>query len=444
MRFVPFNFDVLLYGVVVGWLLEGCGSWCFVVDCANIRECLPLPKLTKSIVEAVRPDTLKPRYLWDELLPSFGIKVLPSGSRRYILKYRAGAGGRNATQRWATLGTHGSISCDQARGLAQQTLAAIAKGEDPQAQKFAQRVAPRLNDIWQRFEGEQLPLKKASTARDYKQVWRDVIGPELGTKFVKDIRGDQIDRLHKKLVSTPYSANRTLALLSRLFSVAEAWGMRDMGSNPCKHVERFKERSRERYLTSAELGRLGEEIEKMLAAGEIYPEAAAAVRLLLLTGARLNEVLQARWAWVSFEKRTIMLPDSKTGKKDIFLSVKALKVLEWIKTHGRDPSSPFILPGRTTGKPLNNLSKSWHRLCKQAELVGVRLHDLRHTAASIAAGEGASLSLIGRLLGHTQAQTTLRYAHIDVDPALRVADQLGNSVAAALDKRSGPAKPGGR
>ena len=99
-----------------------------------------------------------------------------------------------------------------------------------------------MNDIWQRFEVEQLPLKKASTARDYKQVWRDVIAPELGTKFVKDIRGDQIDRLHKKLVSTPYSANRTLALLSRLFNVAEAWGMRDMGSNPCKHVERFKER----------------------------------------------------------------------------------------------------------------------------------------------------------------------------------------------------------
>ena len=261
---------------------------------------------------------------------------------------------------------------------------------------------------------------------------------------MKDIRGDQIDRLHKKLVSTPYSANRTLALLSRrLFNVAEAWGMRERGSNPCKHVERFKERSRERYLTSTELSRLGQEIEKMLAAGEVYPEAAAAIRLLLLTGARLNEVLQARWAWVSFEKRIIMLPDSKTGKKDIFLSVEALKVLDWIKTNGRDPSSPYILPGRTPGKPLNNLSKSWRRLCKQADLAGVRLHDLRHTAASIAAGEGASLSLIGRLLGHSQAQTTLRYAHIDVDPALRVADQLGNSVAAALDKRSEPSKVGG-
>jgi integrase len=402
-----------------------------------------VPKLTKSVVESAPVDHRKPSYLWDDQLPSFGVKILPTGSRRYVLKYRAGAGGRTATQRWATLGTHGAITCDQARSLAQQTLAAIAKGEDPQALKFAQRGAPRLDDIWNRFEAEQLPLKKASTARDYKQIWRDVIGPELGTKFVKDIRGDQIDRLHKKLVSTPYSANRTLALLSRLFNVAEAWGMRERGSNPCKHVERFKERSRERYLTSTELSRLGQEIEKILATGEVYPEAAAAIRLLLLTGARLNEVLQARWAWVSFEKRTIMLPDSKTGKKDIFLSVEALKVLDWIKTNGRDPSSPYILPGRTPGKPLNNLSKSWRRLCKQADLAGVRLHDLRHTAASIAAGEGASLSLIGRLLGHSQAQTTLRYAHIDVDPALRVADQLGINVAAALDKRSESSKVGG-
>jgi integrase len=131
-----------------------------------------------------------------------------------------------------------------------------------------------------------------------------------------------------------------------------------------------------------------------------------------------------------------MLPDSKTGKKDIFLSIEALKVLDWIKAHGRDSSGPFILPGRTLGKPLNNLSKSWRRLCKQADLDGVRLHDLRHTAASIAAGEGASLSLIGRLLGHSQAQTTLRYAHIDVDPALRVADQLGSSIAAAMDRKN--------
>lgn len=387
-------------------------------------------------MEAIPVDPLRPIYDWDVQLPAFGIKVLPSGSRRYVLKYRVGAGGRTATQRWVTLGTHGAITCDQARDLAQNILAAVAKGEDPQEQKFAQRNALHMSDIWHRFENEQLPLKKPSTTKDYRQLWRDVISPELGNRLVADVKAETIDRLHKKQRGTPYQANRSLALLSRLFSLAEAWGMRDLGSNPCQHVERFKETPRERYLTAIELSRLGEAIERMLDEGDLYAEAAAAIRLLLLTGARLNEVLKARWDWVSFEKRLIMLPESKTGKKNLFLSIEALKVLEWIRTVSRDPQSPYILPGRTPGKPLNNLSKSWYRVCDRAQLTGVRLHDLRHTAASIAAGDGASLSLIGRLLGHSQAQTTLRYAHIDVDPALRLADQLGKSVTAALNKRS--------
>jgi integrase len=394
-----------------------------------------LPKLTKRTVEAVAIDLLKPIYEWDDQLPAFGIKVLPSGSRRYILKYRAGAGGRSATQRWVTLGTHGAITCDQARELAQQTLAAVAKGDDPQANKFRLRKSPRMSDVWQRFESEQLPHKKKSTIKDYRQFWRDIVAPELCNKLVKDVRSETIDRLHKKHMSTPYQANRSLAFLSRLFTLAEAWGMREFGSNPCKHVERFKELPRERYLTSDELGRLGETLEKMLANEELYPEAGAAIRLLLLTGARLNEILKARWEWVSFERRLIELPESKTGKKNLFLSLEALKVLQWIRAKGRDADSPFILPGRTRGKPLNNLYKSWYRVCRNAKLSGVRIHDLRHTAASIAAGKGASLSLIGRLLGHTQAQTTLRYAHVDIDPALRLADELGATVTAALTRR---------
>ena len=400
----------------------------------NIRKAHRLPKLTKRSVEAVPANPLKPTYEWDDQLPAFGIKVLSSGSRRYVLKYRVGAGGRSATQRWVTLGTHGAITCDQARDLAQDILAAVAKGADPQEHKFSQRNAPHVGDIWHRFESEQLPLKKPSTAKDYRQLWRDVIGPELGNKLVAEIRADIVDRLHKKQMATPYQANRSLALLSRLFNLAEAWGMRALGSNPCQHVERFKETPRERYLNSVELSRLGEAIEIAVAEDDLTVEAAAAIRLLLLTGARLNEILAARWEWVSIEKRLIMLPESKTGKKNLFLSTEAIKVLETIKIASRDPQSPYVLPGRTRGKPLNNLSKSWHRVCERAHLTGVRIHDLRHTAASIAAGEGASLSLIGRLLGHSQPQTTHRYAHIDVDPALRLADQLGNRVAAALGK----------
>ena len=266
-------------------------------------------------------------------------------------------------------------------------------------------------------------------------LFRSFIEPTLGNKLVNDITREMIDRVHKRRVSAPYSANRTLALLSRLFSLAETWGMRVQGSNPCRGVERYKEHSRERYLTAAELGRLGAAMEKMLDAALIYPEAVAAIRLLLLTGARRNEILTARWDWVARESRLIMLPDSKTGKKNIYLSNDAFNVLDWIKEINRDDASPYILPGKTKGKPLNNLSKSWHRLCIEAELDGVRLHDLRHTAASIAVGQGASLSLIGRLLGHTQAQTTMRYAHVDADPTLKLADELGSNVTAALNAK---------
>jgi integrase len=406
--------------------------------CGNIlteaMEC-KMPRLTKKSIESVIVDPSRPVYLWDELLPAFGVKVLSSGVRKYILKYRVGAGGRTAAQRWLTLGQHGALTPDQARGMAQQALATIANGEDPQGQKSVQRAAPRLFDVWARFESEQLPRRKVATGRDYQQLWRDFIEPSLGNKLVNDITREMIDRLHKKRVSTPYSANRTLALLSRLFSLAETWGMRMQGTNPCKGIERYKEHSRERYLTAKELGRLGAAIEKMLNAGSIYPEAVAAIRLLLLTGARRSEILTARWDWVARESRLIMLPDSKTGKKNIYLSNDALKVLDWIKEVNGEGDSPYILPGKSKGKPLNNLSKSWHRLCTEASLDGVRLHDLRHTAASIAVGQGASLSLIGRLLGHSQAQTTMRYAHVDADPTLKLADELGTSVTAALGSK---------
>jgi len=241
-----------------------------------------------------------------------------------------------------------------------------------------------------------------------------------------------IDRLHKRLRQTPYNANRVLSLLHRLFNVAEAWGWSGPGPNPCRHVERFKEEPRERYLSADELVRLGTALDELISEESLWPEAAAAIRLLLLTGARLNEILTARWEWVDADRRTIELPDSKTGKKTIFLSTAAVQVLNELKRQQRDPESPFLLPGRSKGKPLNNLAKSWRRVCERAEIRGARLHDLRHTAASVAVARGGSLPIIGRLLGHRNPQTTQRYAHVDVDPALAIADEIGDAIGGAL------------
>ena len=390
-----------------------------------------MPKLTKRNVEAADVPTLKPAYLWDSQLPGFGIKILPSGIRRYIVKYRVGSG-RSASQRWMTLGTHGAITCDKARDLARNALGQVSEGTDPQAERLAARDNPTVLNLWTRFSEEYFEDRKPETVRQYRALWKNTLCHAFERSDVDEVTRSDVDRLHRKLRSTPYAANRCLALLSKLFNMAERWGWREQGTNPCKHIEKYKERARERYLTAKELNALGEALEEMTAAGELWPEAAAAIRLLLLTGARLKEVLTLERDWIDLERRVVSLPDSKTGKKLLYLSEPAAEVIENILKSSRDPDSRFLLPGRHSGKPLNNLSKPWKRICERTSLENVRLHDLRHTAASIAVGRGASLPVIGKLLGHRQAQTTMRYAHVDLDPALAVANEIGSAIGGAL------------
>lgn len=391
-----------------------------------------MPKLTKRTVEAIAPAD-KPLFLWDDQLPGFGVKVLTSGQRRYVVKYRSGAGGRTAQQRWVTVGTHGAITTEQARDLAQQLLAAVARGEDPQADKFAFRGAPTMADLWARYETDHLPTKKASSQRDDSQKWRDIIEPQFVRRKVNEIARSDVDKLHRQLIETPYQANRVLALLSKLFNLAEKWDMRPDGTNPCRHVKKFVERHRERYLSSDEMGRLGEALRVGLATQSETPHMVAAIKLLLLTGARVNEMLTAHWDWVDWKRRIIQLPDSKTGRKPLFLSEAALAVLQELRELPTSQSTPYIIRGRSADQPLINLAKPWKRICERAQLTDMRLHDLRHTAASVGVGQGMGLPVIGRLLGHTQASTTNRYAHVDIDPALAAADRISDVIVSAME-----------
>ena len=387
-----------------------------------------VPKLTKTIIETLVAGDGKPIILWDTM-SGFGIKVLPSGKKMFVIKYRANGGGRTAQQRWLTLGQFGHLTCEQARSLAQQALAAVARGEDPQEDKTTNRTAPRLNDVWDRFAADQLPMKKPGTRREYESQWGDLIQPKFGTQLVKDIKRADIDRFHKSLRETPYRANRTLALFSRLMTLTEHWEWRDQGTNPCRFVEKFKEEGRERFLNAEEIGRLATAINSMTAEGEIWPDIGNAVKLLLLTGARLTEITNAQWEWVDWKLQILALPDSKTGKKPVYLGASAIELLRQQQATSRDADSMYIFPGRSAGKPLHNLRKPWGRICQRAGIVGVRLHDLRHTAASIAVGQGITLPVIGALLGHSQAQTTLRYAHVASDPALMAVDAIGGVVS---------------
>lgn len=403
-------------------------------------------KLTKGNVDSLSATATSAAYLWDTKIPGFGVKALPSGKKRYVLKYRT-AGGRQGTQRWLQLGTHGAITVEEARKLAQQAHATVARGGDPQATKVEARNQARMTDLWDRFEKDYLPYRKLSTQRDYRRYWDVELRRAFGLKAVREVSRGAVDRWHKGLSHKRYEANRMLALLSRLMSLAEAWEIRDQGTNPCRYVQRFTEQSRTRYLAGEELEALGLALGLLTQRNEkqrrssirsrtksgsklpsIRPDEANAIRMLLYTGARLNEILTAKLAWIDMNRRVIELPDSKTGKKPIYLSDAALEVLRDQQSRASATGSEYLFPGKSKAKHMVNLRKPWMAVCEEAKITGVRLHDLRHTAASIAVGQGVSLPIIGRLLGHTQAQTTLRYAHLDSDPALAAANLVGDAL----------------
>lgn len=393
-------------------------------------------KLSKKHIDAAIADEGKPKYLWDQNLAGFGVKVLPTGKKRYVVKYRAYGGGRAATQRWMTIGTHGEVPLETAKDHAQQILAAVKRGEDPQGSRFALRQAPRLNDVWERFSTGELSTKKPATIRDYTSNWNNLIGPRLGTKLVAEVSRSDVDSFHRSLSKTPFRANRAVALLSKLMTLPEVWEWRDQGTNPCRYIKKNKEVSRERFLSIAELSRLGDAMRELIDEDALWPDMANAITLLLLTGARKNEILTCEWSWVSFEKCSIFLPDSKTGRKTLYLSNHAVRLLQSQQEHSRDPDSKFVFPGQRKGQYLVNISKPWGRICKRAQLEDVRIHDLRHTAASVAVGEGVSLPIIGRLLGHSQPQTTARYAHVDHDPAVSAANAIGKIISNTMDSKT--------
>jgi integrase len=242
---------------------------------------------------------------------------------------------------------------------------------------------------------------------------------------VTDITRADVIKLHHTSRAAPYQGNRVIAVLSKMFNLAEKWGLRPDGSNPCRHIERFAERHRERMLSAAELGRLGD----ALAAYSGSPYSVAAIKLLVFTGARLGEVLGLEWDWIDIERGEARLPDSKTGAKTLHLPPPALAVLADLP---RLDGNPYVIVGKRKGASLVNLEKPWRAIRKSAGLDDVRLHDLRHAFASVAASSGMGLPIIGKMLGHTQPATTARYAHLASDPVKAAAAAVAGKIAAAM------------
>jgi integrase len=269
----------------------------------------------------------------------------------------------------------------------------------------------------------------------YRLVIDGYLRPRLGTHAIVDVTPDVMLRLHHQLRATPYLANRVLAVTSALMNWAAQAGYRGEGPhvNPCAGIEKFRERPRKRYLSPDELARLGAALRVAERYDAMSPAAIAAIRLLLLTGARVSEILSLRWADVDLEGAALHLRESKTGEKTILLSPPAVAILKGVPKWAH---SPFVFPGEGRGKRKGqhrvSLVDAWGWVCRRARLTDARLHDLRHSFASIAVSSGQTLPMVGALLGHTQAQTTARYAHLMIDPLRAAGTATADTIAAAL------------
>jgi integrase len=358
--------------------------------------------------------------VWDAAVPGFGARRQAGTAVSYFLKYR----NLDGRQRWRSIGRHGAPwTPDTARAEAKRLLGVIVVGGDPAADHKARKQAVTLAELAFQFLSEHVePRRKARTKQEYQRLIEKVIVPALGHRRMADVARSEVAQLHHRLRATPIQANRMLAVLSVLFTFAERIGERPDGSNPYRHVERFPQRTRERFLSTEELTRLG----RSLAAYRGPAHHVAVIKLLIFTGARLGEILGLQWEWVDFPRGEARLPDSKTGAKTIHLPPPALEVLAGLP---QIEGEPHVL-GSKRGTTF--IEKPWRRIRKEAGLADVRLHDLRHSFASVAAAGGMGLPIIGKMLGHTHPATTARYAHLASDSVKAAAATVASRIEQAL------------
>jgi integrase len=448
---------------------------------------MPTVKLTKRALDGIRPQATR-TYWYDTDLKGFGLKIEASGAMTWILEYRPGAGGRSVTKRRLTLGKVGSLTPEQARELAKSTLVRVHRGEDPAALKAEAKAAKTLAELCDVYLADAergnviskrgVPKKASTLAVDRGRIARH-IKPLLGKKFVRDVTKADVERFLRDVAGGKTAvdektkkrgraivtggrgtATRTVRLLGGIFSYAVDLGLRV--DNPTRGVSKYADGHGARFLSTEELARLGAALREGETVGlpwstnpdrlgarylprkeedrrsVIGTHAAAAIRLLILTGCRLREILTLQWAHVDLERGLLHLPDSKTGAKVVILAAPALEVLASVP---RIDGCPYVIAGEGATKHRSDLKRPWALLTRAAGLAGVRIHDLRHTFASHGAGAGMGLAIVGRLLGHADVKTTNRYSHFDADPLRRAANAVGSTLAAALDREVGEVVP---
>ncbi len=382
-------------------------------------------KLTKTIVDNIAPGANE-IWLWDTELPGFGIRVQPSGRKTYVIRYRA----RDThVQRKMTVARCAEMPPDRARDLARKAFSAVAEGRDPVGdQRKAVADAKTVDDMKERYMREHAkPFKKPASAELDEKNWRIHILPVLGKKFVREVTKADILTLHGSLSTKPATANQCLALLSKAFNLAEDWELRDRNTNPCHKVRKYEIIERELILTLAQIKRLNAIMTEMVEGNDITQPFANLVRLLLLTGCRLREIMHAKREWIDETRRLLLLPDSKVGQRRIALSPQCMEIINTIPR-----ADEWLIPGRVHGEPMQTPYRPWRLVKKRAGLPEkLRIHDLRHSAGSLGHMAGLSQKEIAIMLGHRQLSTTERYLHGHNGTQATIADKMSQTITAA-------------
>lgn len=383
---------------------------------------MAITKLTKSAVDAA-PFTGKDYELRDTIVPGFLCKVTAGGRKVFMLQYRTNWGER----RKPSIGRFGELTVEQARSIAQDWLAEVRRGNDPSAAKLAARQAPTIKELCKQFMEEySIPRNKPRTVETYQYYVDHYIVPELGKTKVPDLTRADVTVLMRKMAETPVTANRILACIRKMFNMAEVWGYRPDGSNPCRHVPKYPERGKTRYITDEELALIYAYLDRADAEGLEHPVLTLAIRLQFEFAARMSEIRLLRWTWIDFENRRVVWPDSKTGDISKPMSQEAHRLLS---NAYRVEDSPYVCPSIFDGgiaMPEGTYTNGWRRILERAGVPHVGTHGIRHRSATDIANSGVSVKIGMALTAHKTAAMFMRYVHAEDDPVRAAAEKVAN------------------
>ena len=393
-------------------------------------------KLTKSRIESIVPMG-KLEYFWDLDVKGFALIVTPAGTKSFILNYRNEEG----RPRRKTIGQYGQVTVEQARVLAKELCFHIAKGMDPVRDQAKLREQPTFAEVAEKFMEEHSGVRnRPATHRSNRQILDGVLLPHFGKMKIRSIvRKDIVDFMTKNR-HRPCGANRSLACLSSIMSKAEVWEERERNTNPCFKIEKYPENKRERYLSPEEFAAIDAALCKADRNLTESPHVLAMIRIMMHTGCRPGEARNLKWEWVSLDRKEIRLPKEATKErkpKTLFITPFLEDILSRLQ---RVPGNPYVIASEICpGQPVMDIKKPWDRIKKEAGIAAsLHLHDLRHSHASMANALGYSMPMIGALLGHSQVQTTLRYAHLAPDHLRKAAVDISNAIAASVPKTPDP------